>query len=109
MPCALRVHAHRHAAVAAAAGALLAAGILADQVELVAPVARDLRVVGGPAEAGRAAGVDVAIAVDAHVRLGLVALRIGRDRRREREPLRVGARRHGLGVAALVLKVSWPV
>ena len=56
-------------------------------MELLAAVGRDLGVVGRVAEAGRAAGVDVPVAVDLDQRLGLVALRIGGDRGREGEPL----------------------
>src|SRR5439155_15697689 len=76
------------AAVTAAAGALLAAGRRAEHMELVAVIRRDLRVVGGVREARRAAVVDVAGLVDLEKRLGLVALVIGRDGRRELKSLR---------------------
>ena len=77
------------AAVAAAARALLAARLLADQVELVAAVHRDLRVLGGVGEAGRAAGDGIAVVVDADLGLGLVALRVGGDARGEGQALGV--------------------
>jgi len=73
----IALDAERQAAVAAAARALLAARLLADQVELVAAVHGDLRVLGGVGEAGRAAGDGVAVVVDADLGLGLVALRVG--------------------------------
>ena len=73
----------------AEAGIGITARCCAEQMELVAAVGRDLRVVGRVREAGRTAGVDVAGAVDLDQRLRLVALRIGRDRGGEGEALRV--------------------
>ena len=77
--------AEREAAVAAAAGGLLAAWRRAEQVELVAVVVRDLRVVGDVREPGRPAVVDTSGLVDLEQRLGLVTLVVGGDRRREGE------------------------
>ena len=75
-------------AVAAATRALLAARLGPENVELIAAVGRDLRVVRRGREAGRAARVDVAVTADLDQRLGLVALRIRRNGRRECEALR---------------------
>ncbi len=88
---AVRRLAGRDDAVAASARTLLAARRRTEQVELVAAVGRDLRVVCGVGEPGRAAGVDIAGPIDLDQGLGLVTLRIGGDGSRELEPL--GGRR----------------
>src|SRR4029079_11158371 len=86
-PLRMRLLAGRDDAVSAAAERLLTAWRRAEQVELVAAVGRDLGVVGAVRESGRPARVEEAALVGDDQRLRLVALRIGRNRRREREPL----------------------